>query len=253
MSRRAEAGADVSVNPMFSVLLKQLINTQRFFSNCISEICPLSQSLSARAIFITACCALAFPRNQIRPFATAWVTSWPGCSASWAAAGHAVLGTYRHHLYFHYGSTQAAWHLCKRSLDLRAKGLHILPMHPHSSWIRLSLPCYTQLCMAIPSISLQDFICHQSVSLDSQRSPASSLLRSLSSPRLSKESLLAMSRGLFLLQFAKLPLRLWAEDMMLVSCYKGDCRCRSSNFPVSLHSSSAPPPVPSKILKNSVF
>lgn len=41
VSRRAESGADVSVNPMFSILLKLLkgpIYTQRFFSNSFGNL-----------------------------------------------------------------------------------------------------------------------------------------------------------------------------------------------------------------------
>lgn len=47
MSRRAEAGADVSANPKFSVLLKllkELIYTQRFLSDFVLETRALSQS-----------------------------------------------------------------------------------------------------------------------------------------------------------------------------------------------------------------
>lgn len=69
MSRRAEAGADVPVSPMFSILLKllkELICTQRFFLNSALEICPLIQSLPARAVVIPACCMLTFLQTETR-------------------------------------------------------------------------------------------------------------------------------------------------------------------------------------------
>lgn len=189
---------------------------------------------------------LASPQNQTRTFATTQVPGWPGCFASRVTAGHAMLGTYSLHQRFHYRSPRAARHSCEGSLVLTAKGLRILPIHPHLSWIRLSLPRY----MTIPSTSLQDFVCHQSASLNGYESPAPSLLYPCTSSHLSRESRNSWPcpGSHFLLQFAKLsrPPRLWAEATMLVSCYEGDSSCKSNNLPVSLRSSSAPPRVPAK-------
>lgn len=159
MSRRAEAGADVLVNLLFSILLKllkELIYTQRFFSNSVLEVCPLSQSLPARAVVIPACWMVTFLQTETGAL-----------PAGQAALSHewlqdTVLGIYSLYLHFHYRRTGAAQHLCKCSLVLTAKGLRSLSVHPHLSWIRLSLQSY----VTIPSISLQDSVCHQYVSLE---------------------------------------------------------------------------------------
>lgn len=168
------AGADVSVNPVFSILLKllkELIYTQRFISDSVLETCPRSQSkpVAGRALTST--------QSQTRCFTSTRVTGWPGCSASQVAAGHTALGTYPLLPYFLCRSAQAAQPLGNHSLGFTAKGLHILSTHPLPSWTKLSLPCY----VAIPSMSLQDVTCHQSGSLDGHESPAPSLLYSLTS------------------------------------------------------------------------
>lgn len=108
--------------------------------------------LSARAVFIAACCVLASPRNQTRCFSSARSPDRPGCSASWVAAGHTVLGTDSLHLYFHYRRAEAAWHLCRHSLVLTTMGLHILSMHPHLSWVRLSLQYYVTIASISPQV-----------------------------------------------------------------------------------------------------
>lgn len=127
-----------------------------------------------------------------------------GSPAGQAALPHGwlqdtVLGIYSFYLYFHYRRTWAVQHLCKGSLILIAEGLRRLSVHPHLSWIRLSLQYY----VTIPSISPQDLVCHQYLSLEGCEAPASSLLDSLTLPHLSMQSHKSL---LLLLHFAKLPL-----------------------------------------------
>lgn len=199
MSRRAEAGSDVPVNPMFSILrklLKELIYTQRFFLNSVLESCPLIQSLSARAVVISASCLLTFLQTETGALPAL------GSPAGQAALPHSwlqdtVLGIYSLYLYFHYRRRWAA-HLCKCSLVPTARGLHSLSAHPHLSWRMLSLQCY----VTIPSISLRDLVCHQYVSLEGWESPASSLFYSLTSLHLFRQS---HNSSLLLIQLAKLP------------------------------------------------
>lgn len=107
MNRRAEAGADVPVYTMFSILLKflkELIYTHRFFSNTVLEICPLNQSLPARAAVTLACCMLTFLQAETSALPAL------GSAAGQAALPHrwlqdTVLGIYSLYLYFHYRRT----------------------------------------------------------------------------------------------------------------------------------------------------
>lgn len=95
MSRRAEAGVDVPVYTMFSILLKflkELIYTHRFFSNTVLEICPLNQSLPARAAVTPACCMRTFLQAETSALPHRWLQD-------------TVLGIYSLYLYFHYRRT----------------------------------------------------------------------------------------------------------------------------------------------------
>lgn len=160
--------------------------SQTLFGNLSSQTEPASQSCSYTSLL-----------HAHLP------SDWDQCFASTGVVRllyrlqDTVLGICSLYLYFHYRRTWAGQHLCKCSLVLTAEGLCRLSVHPHLSWISLSLQHY----VTIPSISFQDLVCHQYVSLKGCEPPASSLLYSLTLPHLSRQS---HKSSLLLLQTAPL-------------------------------------------------
>lgn len=203
MSRRAEAGADVPVirhvqhspkAPEGTDLYTQIF-LKHCFGNLSSQPEPASQSCSYTSLLHA-----YFPSGWDQCFASTGVSSWSGCSASRVAAGHCA-GNLQPLPVFSLQENLSSTALVQMQPGSDSQGSVQPVCAPHFSWIRLSLQSH----VTIPSISLQDLVCHQYVSLEGCESPACSLLYSLASPHPSRQSHNSL---LLLLQFAKLPLGL---------------------------------------------